>query len=108
MSDLEQAIAEHDARLRAAGLSIWIGGEPTFTDRWSFDPAWNFAALGADKEERARRMLAWRARRYPGCLILRTLGRQYPGEEAPRWSYGLYRRRDGHELWQGPPDPLRL
>jgi len=55
--DFDHAIQDHDARLRAAGFNIWIGGEPTFTDRMSFDPAWNFAALGADKEARARRML---------------------------------------------------
>ncbi|MCC6151768.1 MAG: transglutaminase family protein [Planctomycetes bacterium] len=108
MNEFDAAIREHDAKVAALGLEIWIGGEPTFTDRTSFDAAWNFAALGADKEERAQRMLALRAVLYPGCIILRTLGRQYPGEEKPRWSYGLYRRRDGKPLWQGPPDPLML
>jgi uncharacterized protein (DUF2126 family) len=107
-SDFDNAVADHDAKLKALGVEIWIGGEPTFTDRSSFDPAWNFAALGADKEERARRMLALRAAHYPGCLILRTLGRQYPGEEKPRWSYGLFRGRDGQPVWQGPRDPLSL
>ena len=31
-------------------------------------------------------------------LALRTLGRQYPGESAPRFSLGLYARRDGNPL----------
>jgi uncharacterized protein (DUF2126 family) len=44
---------------------------------------------------------------YPGSIILRTVGRQYPDEARPRWSFGLYRRRDqraiGNDL---PGDPL--
>ncbi|CAG0976915.1 hypothetical protein PLCT2_01677 [Planctomycetaceae bacterium] len=107
-SDFDNAVADHDAKLKALGVEIWIGGEPTFTDRSSFDPAWNFAALGADKEERARQMVAVRAAHYPGCVVLRTVGRQYPGEDKPRWSYGLYRRRDGQPLWHGPLDPILL
>ncbi len=105
-NEFDKAIAEHDARLAASGLEVWIGGEPTFTDRSSFEPAWNHAALGADKETRARQMLALGAQRHPGALILRTIGRQYPGEESPRWSYGLYRRRDAQPVWNGPRDPL--
>ncbi len=106
--DFDHAIQDHDARLRAAGFNIWIGGEPTFTDRMSFDPAWNFAALGADKEARARKMLGHRARRHSGSVVLRTLGRQYSGEDKPRWSYGLLRRRDGQSIWAGPHDPLLM
>ena len=45
--------------------------------------------------------------RYPGSMILRTLGRQYAGEERPRWSLGLYQRRDARVLADGlPTDPL--
>ena len=107
-TELDNAIADHDARLIAAGLDIWIGGEPTFTDRESFEPAWNHAALGADKEARARQMLGLRAERHPGALIVRTIGRQYPGEDRPRWSYGLFRNRNSQPMWNGPRDPLTL
>jgi uncharacterized protein (DUF2126 family) len=34
------------------------------------------------------------------------VGRHYPGEDAPRWSYGLLAARDGTAVWPGPPDPL--
>jgi uncharacterized protein (DUF2126 family) len=39
-------------------------------------------------------------------VVLRSVGRQYPGEERPRWNFGLYRRRDGTPIWQGPLDPV--
>jgi uncharacterized protein (DUF2126 family) len=42
----------------------------------------------------------------PGALVLRSVGRLYPGEKLPRWNLGLLRRRDGEPLWNGPPDPL--
>jgi uncharacterized protein (DUF2126 family) len=42
----------------------------------------------------------------PGGVLMRCLGRQYPDEPAPRWSYGLLSDRSGLRLWAGPPDPL--
>lgn len=42
----------------------------------------------------------------PGGLVLRSVGRLYPGEKLPRWNLGLLRRREGPPLWAGPPDPL--
>ena len=126
---LERAIHDHDEAVARAGLEIWVGAEPTFTDRGSTDPAWLVDALGADKEERARKLLAdlrdalVRASLHPRFaslsesmqngpppsargIVLRTVGRRYPGEEVPRWSYGLFCLRDGAPLWDGPRDPL--
>lgn len=108
MDAFAQAVREHDERLAAVGLEVWVGSEPTFTDRRSERPEWLHQALGGDKEARARALLASLGRHLPGGLVLRTLGRQYPGEDLPRWSLGLYRRRDGTALWDGPPDPLLL
>lgn len=96
---LDQAVAE-------LGHEIWVGSEPTFTDRHLETPEWLYEALGDDKEARARGMLELLFRARPGALVLRTLGRQYQGEKRPRWSYGLYHRRDGEPVWKGPPDPL--
>jgi uncharacterized protein (DUF2126 family) len=126
----ERAVAEHDEAIAATGVVIWIGAEPTFTDRASTDPAWLVDALGADKEDRARRLLAdlrdrlVQAALHPHFaglvhdagaralesstrgLVLRSVGRRYPGEERPRWSYGLYCLRDGAPLWGRARDPL--
>jgi uncharacterized protein (DUF2126 family) len=105
-SEFERALAAHDAALATRGLDIWIGNEPTFTDRQSFDPAWLNGALGADKRTRAAALLRDLAADMPGSAILRSIGRQYPGESQPRWNFGLYARRDGTPVWTGPPDPL--
>ncbi|MGA7118544.1 MAG: transglutaminase family protein [Polyangiaceae bacterium] len=104
--ELETAVAAHDAALVALGLDIWVGNEPTFTDRYSHADEWTAAALGPDKLQRAERVVAQWAAEQHGCAVLRSIGRQYPGEPAPRWSFGLYSRRDGEAVWSGPRDPL--
>ena len=102
----DQAIRAHDELIKRRNLAIWIGAEPTFTDRRSEAPEWLSDALGPGKEARAGQMLAALWAQNPGAVILRTLGRQYPREDLPRWSLGLYRRRDDQPVWVGPPDPL--
>jgi len=100
------AVSRHDARIAALGLAIWVGSEPTFTDPRAQSPEWLHKALGGDKERRAEALLRELCRRCPGGLLLRSVGRQYPGEERPRWNLGLYRRRNGDPIWPGPPDPM--
>jgi uncharacterized protein (DUF2126 family) len=104
--EFERAVAAHDAQVARDGLSIWIGAEPTFTDRRSEAREWLSEALGSDKEQRAQRLLVSLRARFPGAVVLRTIGRQYAGEARPRWSYGLYARRDGEPVWTGPEDRL--
>jgi uncharacterized protein (DUF2126 family) len=104
----EAAVRRHDARVTALGLTVWVGSEPTFTDRAAQSPEWLSQAVGGDKEARALAVTAALCRRFPAGVVLRSVGRQYPGEDRPRWSLGLYRRRDGTPLWAGPPDPLLL
>ncbi|UJR87206.1 transglutaminase family protein [Sandaracinus amylolyticus] len=100
LDTLDRAVAA-----RFAG-AIWIGSEPTFTDASSFDAEWNGAALGPTKEARARALVARIAARRPWCVVLRSVGRQYGAEDVPRWSYGLWGRRDREVVWRGPRDPL--
>lgn len=101
-----QEIATLDSAIESRLPGLWVGAEPTFTVRDSEQPEWLSEALGGDKERLAWRLMARLHERHPGALVLRTLGRQYPGEPHPRWSIGLYESRDGEPLWQGPPDPL--
>ncbi|WP_296807503.1 transglutaminase family protein, partial [Thiocapsa sp.] len=102
--DFDRAVRTHDEAVAAMGLPIWVGTEPTFTDRFSEAPEWLSTALGEDKASRAEQLLRVLQTRMGG-LVLRTRGRQYPGEDRPRWSLGLYARRDGTPVWHGPPDP---
>lgn len=102
----EQELTAHDQAIAATGLEIWAGAEPTFTRHGSDAPEWLSEALGEDKPAVARRLMEALVARHPGAVVLRTLGRQYPGEPEPRWSLGLYARRDGEPIWPGPPDPL--
>ncbi len=101
---LEAGVAAHDQALADLGLDIWVGTEPTFTDRFSTTTQWLTAALGDDKFARAETLLRALHARLGGAVV-RTSGRQYPGEDLPRWSLGLYGRRDGAVVWNGPPDP---
>ncbi|MCB1787421.1 MAG: transglutaminase family protein [Gammaproteobacteria bacterium] len=103
---IDDALAAHDAAVAGGGLQIWIGAEPTFTLRSAESPEWLSEPLGGDKQAYALRMLDALRRRHPGGVVLRSIGRQYAAEKRPRWSFGLYRRRDGKRLWSGPPDPL--
>src|SRR5690606_1414328 len=53
---------------------VWLGAEPTFTDRYSESREWLCEALGADKEARARKLLTRLLERHPGAAVLRPLG----------------------------------
>jgi uncharacterized protein (DUF2126 family) len=98
-----EAIAEHDA---VVGDAIWVGSEPTFTLRDSESSEWLSEPLGGEKYRYALRIVAGLRQRHPGCMVLRSVGRQYADEALPRWSIGLLERRDGRPLWLGPDDPL--
>jgi len=103
----EAVIRDHDKAVVDSRLDVWIGAEPTFTNRQSESPEWLSEALGETKQAYACRIIKGLRDSYPGSIILRTLGRQYADESQPRWSLGLYRRRDGRMLAESLPlDPL--
>ena len=76
--DIEDDLHRHDEALTALGLRVWVGGEPTFTDRFDASPEWRVGALGGDKEERAELFLARMATRMVGGAVLRKGGRPGP------------------------------
>jgi len=100
-AELEAGGDRADAALAAAGLAVWIGGEPTFTARDRQErPEWQGSALGADKWQRGRRLAReLRDRLAPGALILHRTGKHYPGESLPRWALDVIARRGGPALW---------
>jgi uncharacterized protein (DUF2126 family) len=103
-SHFNAAINAHDRAVADRKLDIWVGAEPTFTQRSSEDPEWLNEPLGNTKQGYACRIIRRLCDQQPGSLILRTLGRQYPDEDQARWSLGLYTRRDGQALAEGLPN----
>ncbi len=86
---VEEALADLDARVRALGLEIWIGAEPTFTDPASVAPCWWTDPDGGDKLARAQALLeALAPQLHPAASTARAEGRQYPDEDAPRFALG--------------------
>ncbi|MBL8254418.1 MAG: transglutaminase family protein, partial [Candidatus Competibacter sp.] len=71
LSAFDQAIRSHDDILKRRDLTIWVGAEPTFTDRRSEAPEWLYNALGPTKEIHAQRMLAEYLTQTPGAAVLR-------------------------------------
>ena len=92
--DLDASLAMHDELIARRGVDIWVGGEPTFTRADSLDAAWNGAAEGDDKLERAYALATAFAERTPGAAVSRVIGRQFPDEPQPRFAFGV-RWRDG-------------
>ncbi|MEZ4281434.1 MAG: transglutaminase family protein [Myxococcota bacterium] len=93
-----------DEELRAAGVQLSVGGEPTFVSAEEPDePEWNVAALGGRKEEIADRLTRRLMKLWaPGGVVQHGQGKWYPGEQLPRWAFACYWRADGLPLWRDP------
>jgi uncharacterized protein (DUF2126 family) len=90
-----------DERLARLGITLTMGGEPTFNSRLHPDaPEWNSDALGPTKRAQGK-LLAEElcARLTPGGLLLHRMGKIYPGETLPRWALEVMGRRDGERIW---------
>ncbi len=99
--DILAAGARVDQALAAADLRLTMGGEPTFVAAADFDaPEWNTEALGPTKRDYAERLMRRLAPIWaPGAALQTGSGKQYPGEQLPRWALFAHWRRDGEPVW---------
>ena len=77
LDELERTVIAHDRTIARSGVSVWVGAEPTFTDRFAETREWLSDALGSDKEQRARQLVIALRERTPGAVVLRTIGQPF-------------------------------
>jgi uncharacterized protein (DUF2126 family)/transglutaminase-like putative cysteine protease len=102
--DILAAGARVDRALAAGDVRLTFGGEPTFVAATDQDAAeWNTAALGPTKRRYAGALLRRLARLWaPGAALQYAQGKQYPGEQLPRWALQAHWRADGETVWRDP------
>ena len=96
--------AEVDRSLTRNQIRLTMGGEPTFIAATDLDaPEWNTDALGPTKQGYAERLMRrLMARWSSGSALQLSMGKQYPGEQLPRWALQCHWRTDGEPAWRDP------
>ncbi|MFO7629134.1 MAG: transglutaminase family protein [Prochlorococcaceae cyanobacterium] len=101
----ELAAAAAESRLRAAGISLTLGGEPTYVPIDPEGAEWSVAADGPSKLGYARALAAWlQQHTWPGSTLLYCPGKRYEGELNPRWVLRLISGIDATPLVHWPQD----
>lgn len=92
---VEKELEEGDVRLT-------MGGEPTFVSIDDMEsPQWNTEADGDHKRELSSTLANRLIDKFgKGGMLHHAQGKWYPGEPLPRWTIGLYWRKDGTPIWQ--------
>ncbi|MFN3202746.1 MAG: transglutaminase family protein [Bradymonadia bacterium] len=93
-----------DAIIEGHGVTLTMGGEPTWTSReHPREKEWITEALGPTKWAQGLRFAEALQQRFgEGGLPLSRMGKLYPGESLPRWNLELWWRTDGVPLWKNP------
>ena len=93
-----------DHALKRSDVRLTMGGEPTFIAADDMDaPEWNTDALGPSKRAYAGRLIRRLMDRWTqGAVINHSMGKQYPGEQLPRWALHCHWRADGEKVWGDP------
>ena len=102
--DILAAGARVDRALSAGDVRLTLGGEPTFVAASDMDtPEWNTDAMGPTKRAYAEKLLRRLAPLWaPGAALQYGMGKQYPGEQLPRWALHAHWRADGETVWTDP------
>jgi uncharacterized protein (DUF2126 family) len=96
MSRMERVAEAAESRLRAAGIQLTLGGEPTLVPLDPEGPEWSVTADGPTKLPVARAMARdIQQRIWPGSTLLYCPGKRYDGEVNPRWALRLFLGDDG-------------
>ena len=95
---------EVDHALKRSDVRLTMGGEPTFIAADDMDaPEWNTDALGPTKRAYAGRLIRRLMDRWSqGAVLNHSMGKQYPGEQLPRWALHCHWRADGETVWNDP------
>ncbi|HEY2134159.1 MAG TPA: transglutaminase family protein [Acetobacteraceae bacterium] len=102
--DILAAGTKVDRALAVGDVRLTMGGEPTFVASTDVEAAeWNTDAMGPTKRGYAGRLIRRLARLWaPGAALHLGMGKQYPGEQLPRWTLSAHWRRDGEKVWLEP------
>ncbi len=93
-----------DRSLARGDVRLTMGGEPTFVSATDLDaPEWNTEAVGPTKRAYADRLIRRLMTRWTsGAALQYVMGKQYPGEQLPRWAFHCLWRADGEPVWRDP------
>ena len=92
-----------EARLRAAGIELTLGGEPTYVPLCPEGAEWSVAADGPTKLGYAQALAAELQRRiWPEATLLFCTGKRFEGEVNPRWALRLIIASGGEPLVRWP------
>jgi uncharacterized protein (DUF2126 family) len=108
MSWMEQVAEAAETRLKAAGIRLTLGGEPTLVPLQPEGPEWSVTADGPTKLPIARALARdLQQRVWPGSTLLYCPGKSYDGEVNPRWALRLFLGVDGSPpvRWSDPCQP---